>query len=110
MPYSCYLLTDGKTSYIGYTSQPIDKRLEQHNRKRPGGAKATAKFHGQGEIVGYVTGFASKSEAMQFEYAWKHSKPKAVGVEQRIQRAIKLIHDRPLTFVITLQYEMYKWL
>ena len=42
----------------------------------------------------YVKGFISKSEAMRFEYAWKHSKPKANGKDARVARVIELVNVR----------------
>jgi N-glycosidase YbiA len=70
--FACYLLLsqDKKRTYIGATVD-VNRRLQQHNREKAGGARATA-----GRTwtrVAYVTGFPSWKEALRFEWAWKHS-------------------------------------
>src|SRR5689334_15653880 len=95
--FVCYLLSDDqmKKTYIGYTRCDNDdvgpvKRLRQHNREIKGGARSTAKFQGCARLVGYITGFLGKKDAMSFEATWKRSQPKVWGVHKRIKRAFEL--------------------
>ncbi len=69
-PWFCYLLADydDKRTYIGATIDP-DRRIEQHNGQRGGGAKAT---RGRAWYrVALVSGFPDERAALQFEWAWK---------------------------------------
>ncbi len=69
-PWFCYLLADydDQRTYIGATIDP-DRRLEQHNGQRGGGAKAT---RGRAWYrVALVSGFPDERAALQFEWAWK---------------------------------------
>ena len=77
MQYKVYLISNGTRSYVGYTTD-VDRRLRQHNGLIKGGAKAT-KGH-QWHLVCYVDGFDTISEAMSYEWHWKHKKR---GLEQR---------------------------
>lgn len=88
---ACYLLVSGKRTYIGATVD-VDRRLDQHNRKRSGGAKATA---GRDWVrAAYVSGFPTWRSALQFEWAWKH-----VGTHGFVGRmsglAELLVRERP---------------
>ncbi len=71
MSWSVYLLVslDGRRTYVGATSDP-DRRLQQHNGEKSGGAKSTA--GGVWRRATLVSGFADKIEALQFEWRWKH--------------------------------------
>ncbi|KDO30663.1 hypothetical protein SPRG_04564 [Saprolegnia parasitica CBS 223.65] len=80
--FACYLLTPqtpaqtGKRSlhmkhtYVGFTMTP-KRRLRQHNGEIVQGAKKTAKYRPWDMLV-VVYGFASKVQALQFEYVWQH--------------------------------------
>jgi predicted GIY-YIG superfamily endonuclease len=83
----CYLLYNGKQTYIGYTSQTPEERLAQHNGRRRGGAKATRKTKGEWRLALTVTGFASRGAALRFEYAWKKA---GYGLQTRIKTCEKL--------------------
>lgn len=76
--FGCYLLVSrssepksaGRT-YVGFTIDP-PRRLKQHNGDlKYGGAKRTMR-HRPWEMVGVVHGFASKTQALQFEWAWQN--------------------------------------
>ena len=75
MGFYCYLLATrlGKVTYVGATVDP-DRRLEQHNGKRAGGAKATAIQVARGEEwrrICVVTGIPEWRSALQIEWRWK---------------------------------------
>lgn len=75
--FGCYLLRPSqylrypKSTYIGFTTNPI-RRLRQHNGElKRGGAKAT-RARRPWEMVCFVYGFPTKVAALQFEWAWQH--------------------------------------
>jgi predicted GIY-YIG superfamily endonuclease len=81
----CYLLVseDGSRTYIGATIDP-DRRLQQHNGQKAGGAKAT---HGRSWTrYALVEGFPDSTAALQFEWAWKFQSRKiGHGLSARIR-------------------------
>ena len=88
----CYLLTDGTRTYIGVTNN-IQRRLDQHNGKKAGGAKYT-KRSTNWHVELQVTGFRTRGEALQFEWAWKSSRkcgPRLHGVAGRKARLTRLL-------------------
>jgi predicted GIY-YIG superfamily endonuclease len=84
-PWYCYGLIseDGKRTYIGATVDP-DRRLQQHNGVKSGGAKAT---HGRTwQRFALVAGFPTKIAALQFEWAWKfRARRRGHGIKARIE-------------------------
>lgn len=70
--WKCYLLAtaDGgsKKTYVGITPD-LDRRLEQHNGLRAGGAAATKGR--KWARVCHVKGFPDHTAALQFEWRWK---------------------------------------
>lgn len=74
----CYLLVSRSSerrsagqTYVGFTIDP-PRRLKQHNGDlKYGGAKRTMR-HRPWEMVAVVHGFASKTQALQFEWAWQN--------------------------------------
>jgi ribA/ribD-fused uncharacterized protein len=85
----CYLLesVDKRRTYIGATVD-VDRRLDQHNGKLAGGAKAT-KGRAWKRIL-YVGGFPSWEDTLSFEWAWKYHSPRK-GVEGRIAGLMALL-------------------
>jgi len=84
---------------VGITPD-LDRRLEQHNGQRAGGAKAT-----QGRSwtrVCHVRGFPDHRAALQFEWRWKQLSrpPRQTGppLERRTRALQHLLSlDRPTT-------------
>ena len=90
----CYLLKSKNRTYVGYTVS-IKRRLKQHNGILKGGARYTKMFR-PWKLNAVVVGFKSKTEAMQFEWAWKHPRKSRFGKglhfpRDRLQIAKKLI-------------------
>lgn len=78
----CYLLRSlhpqhPRSTYVGFTVNPL-RRIRQHNGEIQGGAYKT-KGRRPWTFVALVHGFATQSEALQFEWAWQHpTKSKAI--------------------------------
>lgn len=75
MSFYCYLLAtrSGRITYVGATTDP-DRRLEQHNGKRAGGARATRIQVAKGEEwerICVITGIPEWRSALQIEWRWK---------------------------------------
>lgn len=73
--YVCYTLlsANGRCTYVGVTNN-MARRLRQHNSALAGGAKYTSVATRQPwHVVCTVTGFRSKVEALQFEWALHHA-------------------------------------
>ncbi len=71
MPWIVYVLVSDASSetYVGVTTD-LDRRLEQHNGERPGGARTTTR--GRPWKVGAVFGpFDTRAEAQRVEYEVK---------------------------------------
>lgn len=76
MSFYCYLLmtSSGQATYVGATIDP-DRRLEQHNGKRSGGARATGIQVARGEEwrrICVISGIPEWRSALQIEWRWKH--------------------------------------
>jgi predicted GIY-YIG superfamily endonuclease len=86
--FYCYLLVSDKRTYIGATVDP-DRRLEQHNGVKSGGARAT---RGKAwDRICYVSGFPDWNAALQFEWSWKHVSRRQHGVGNKLDGLIALI-------------------
>ena len=57
-------------TYVGATLD-VNRRLQQHNGQKGGGARATARVPGGWYRVCYIKGFSDKREALRFEWWWK---------------------------------------
>jgi predicted GIY-YIG superfamily endonuclease len=86
--FYCYLLVSDKRTYIGATVDP-DRRLQQHNGMKSGGARAT-KGKSWSRVC-YVSGFPDWTAALQFEWTWKHISHRRHGVGNKLDGLISLI-------------------
>lgn len=98
MEYYAYLIYSPLLSatYIGITND-IYKRILQHNNILSGGAKSTKKTN-DWMYYCFVGCFNNKSEAMRFEWLWKHYKPvnkwiSTKGLKNRLDRLYELLDD-----------------
>jgi predicted GIY-YIG superfamily endonuclease len=96
--FYCYLLAtrSGRVTYVGATTDP-DRRLEQHNGKRAGGARATALQVARGEEwqrICVVSGIPEWRSALQIEWRWKQlgrSTMKSRG-DSALHRRLRALH------------------
>ena len=94
MTYLVYILKSGKYSYVGMTNDFL-KRWRQHNQEIKGGAKYTKKSNNWYPIC-IIDGFDTMVEALQCEWAVKHSK-KFKGPIGRIQHLSNLLEKETWT-------------
>jgi predicted GIY-YIG superfamily endonuclease len=85
--YVCYTLVsaNGRCTYVGITNC-MARRLRQHNGELCGGAKYTTRRGGGWTVAWYVTGFRTKVEALQFEWALHHCRTGAGTAPSALQR------------------------
>ena len=70
--YLLHSLENPTKFYIGFTTNPV-RRLRQHNGLIKGGAEYTKK-HRPWIMIRLISGFLNKTHALQFEWAWQHTK------------------------------------
>jgi len=106
--FSCYLITSGNHTYIGYSNDPY-KRLNQHNGLIKGGAKAT-RVAKNWSIHTIVT-LNNKSDALKFEWLWKHTLKNnkwirtPSGIHNKIDRLNEIINDfNSVTAIVSPTY------
>ena len=86
----CYIIENEKYTYVGVSNNAI-KRLRAHNGEIKGGAKYTTSKGSGWKHVCIITGFPTKIESMQFEWALKHIPPRnAGGIHNRIKKLFLL--------------------
>lgn len=112
--WSCYIIKNGPCTYVG-VSNDVHKRLRAHNSEIKGGAKYTTSVGKGWEHVCLISGFKTKIESMQFEWALKHVPPRnAGGIENRIKKLIILLNREkwtsksPLAATVPLTIEWCK--
>ena len=86
-PWIFYIIQNRDCTYAGVSPDPI-KRLRKHNSEISGGAKYTTSKGPGWKHICLVSGFQTKIQAMQFEWAVKHVPPRNTG--GIIHRLIKL--------------------
>ena len=77
MSWTVYVLVacDEQSTYVGITTE-LDRRLQQHNGERPGGAKSTTR--GRPWSLGATYGpFEERAEAQSVEYQVKRLRGQA---------------------------------
>jgi predicted GIY-YIG superfamily endonuclease len=92
-----YIIENKGCTYAGVSPDPV-KRLRKHNGEISGGAKYTlSKGKGWTHIC-LVSGFQTKIQALQFEWASKHIPPRdAGGVVNRIKKLYILLNKSQWT-------------
>jgi predicted GIY-YIG superfamily endonuclease len=96
MNYACYCLVSGSKTYIGCTNN-LDRRLNQHNGKQHGGAKAT-RGRTWTRVIS-VLGFPHQQAALQFEWMWKYLSRKKSGspIQKRCLALVDLCNQEKAT-------------
>ena len=85
-PWFFYIIKNGTYTYAGVSPDPV-QRLRKHNGEIKGGAKYTASKGPGWKHVCIVSGFQTKIQALQFEWAVKHQPPRNVGgIKARLQK------------------------
>lgn len=112
--FYCYLLyTDGGHTYVGATTDP-DRRLQQHNGERSGGARATGIRVHQGyewKRACYLKGIPEWRSALQMEWRWKQlGRTQCKSVRNPIDRRLTSLHylltlDKPTS--ASVPYDCY---
>ena len=81
----CYLLRSTVVfrTYVGYTNH-LGRRIRQHNGEIKGGAKSS-RYGKPWEVVCYISGFATRRIALQFEKALHKCRKGGPGPTGRIK-------------------------
>jgi predicted GIY-YIG superfamily endonuclease len=109
--WALYIVENKGCTYVGVSPDPL-RRLRQHNGEISGGAKYTIS-KGQGwKHLCLVRGFKDKIQAMQFEWAVKHVKPRDTGgPTNRLKKLCVVLNSEkwtskaPLASTIPLEVE-----
>ena len=96
-PWLFYIIHNKGCTYAGVSPDPV-KRLRKHNGELAGGAKYTLRKGKGWEHVCLISGFHTKQQALQFEWASKHIPPRNVGgLEQRVKKLYILLNKSQWT-------------
>jgi predicted GIY-YIG superfamily endonuclease len=77
-PWQFYIIQNRGCTYAGVSPDPV-KRLRKHNGEISGGAKYTTGKGPGWTHVCLVSGFQTKTQSLQFEWAVKHVPPRNAG-------------------------------
>ena len=96
-PWLFYIIINDKCTYAGVSPDPI-KRLRKHNSEICGGAKYTTSKGPGWKHVCIITGFKTKQQSLQFEWASKHVPPRNNGgIVSRIKKLYILLNREKWT-------------
>jgi putative endonuclease len=101
MNYKCYIIFNDNFSYVGITNN-LKRRIRQHNCEIKGGAKYTSLINSRlitnWNYACYIDGFKTKNDALKFEWALKHVKPRyKSGIINRINKLLILLNKEKWT-------------
>ena len=92
-----YIVHNKGCTYAGVSPDPV-KRLRKHNGEIAGGAKYTLSKGTGWEHVCLISGFKTKIQALQFEWASKHVPPRdAGGLVNRVKKLYILLNKKNWT-------------
>ena len=92
-----YIVHNNGYTYAGVSPDPV-KRLRKHNGELAGGAKYTLSKGKGWEHVCLISGFQTKQQALQFEWASKHVPPRNVGgLVNRVKKLYILLNKSQWT-------------
>jgi predicted GIY-YIG superfamily endonuclease len=87
-----YIIHNKGSTYAGVSPDPI-RRLRKHNKEISGGAKYTLSRGNGWEHVCLISGFHTKIQSMQFEWAVKHVPPRdSGGLINRIKKLYTVLN------------------
>ena len=93
----CYIIENRGYTYVGVSNNAA-KRLRAHNGEIKGGAKYTTSKGSGWKHICIISGFPTKIESMQFEWALKHVPPRnAGGIVNRIKKLFVLCNKEQWT-------------
>lgn len=93
----CYIIENRGYTYVGVSNNAA-KRLRAHNGEIKGGAKYTTSKGSGWKHICIISGFPTKIESMQFEWALKHVPPRnAGGIVNRIKKLFILCNKEQWT-------------
>jgi predicted GIY-YIG superfamily endonuclease len=96
-PWLFYIVHNKGCTYAGVSPDPV-KRLRKHNGELAGGAKYTLSKGPGWEHVCLISGFQTKTQALQFEWASKHVPPRdAGGLVNRVKKLYILLNKTQWT-------------
>ena len=93
----CYIIENRGYTYVGVSNNAV-KRLRAHNGEIKGGAKYTTSKGSGWKHICIISGFPTKIESMQFEWALKHVPPRNTGgISNRIKKLFVLCNKEQWT-------------
>jgi len=97
MNWVCYIIENRGYTYVGVSNNAVN-RLRAHNGEIKGGAKYTTSKGSGWKHICIISGFPTKIESMQFEWALKHVPPRnAGGIVNRIKKLFVLCNKEQWT-------------
>jgi len=92
-----YIIHNKGYTYAGVSPDPV-RRLRKHNGEISGGAKYTLSKGPGWEHICLISGFQTKIQALQFEWASKHVPPRnAGGLVSRVKKLYTLLNKNKWT-------------